>query len=105
MRLHRFLTVAALTVGAPVVAATSALAYGTWNTPGYSVQVQLPPFVSPWSQVAQVPIFGGPRYIAEQPPVYVPQTAELPADPADHTRTFVAPGVDQNATGQIEPAQ
>lgn len=104
MRLHRFLMAAALVVGAPLVAATPALAFGSWNTPGYSVQLQLPPTVSPWPQVAQVPLFGGPVF-AEQPVYATPQTAELPADPVDHAPTFVAPGVDQNAAGQVQPSQ
>jgi hypothetical protein len=106
MRLHGFLTVAALAalVGAPLVAATPAAAFGVWNTPGYSVQVQLPPMLSPWPQMAQVPIFGGPRYFAQEPQVAaVPQTAEF-GDTVDHAPTFVAPGVDQNAAGQIEHA-
>ncbi len=85
---------------------TPALAFGTWNAPGYSVQVQLPPMTSPWPQVAQVPLFGGPRYVAEQPQVATaPQTAELPGDIVDHAPTFVAPGVDQNAAGQTERSQ
>lgn len=106
MRLHRFLTAAALMAGAPILAATPALAFGTWNTPGYSVQLQLPALVSPWPEVAQVPVFGGPRYVAEQPRFSaVPQTAELPGDPVDHAPTFVAPGVDQNAAGQIQRSQ
>ncbi len=105
MRLYRFLTAAALIVGAPMVAATPALAFGNWSTPGYSVQLQLPPTVSPWPQVAQVPLFGGPRNVAEQPIYGTPQTAELPADPVDHAATFVAPGVEQNPAGQVERAQ
>lgn len=105
MRLHRFLTAAALMAGAPILAATPALAFGTWNTPGYSVQLQLPPLVSPWPEVAQVPVFGGPRYVAARPVSAVPQTAELPEDTADHAPTFVAPGVDQNAAGQLQRSQ
>jgi hypothetical protein len=105
MRLHRFLMAAALVVGAPLVAATPALAFGSWNTPGYSVQLQLPSTVSPWPQVAQVPLFGGPAHFAEQPVYGTPQTAELPADSVDHAPTFVAPGVTQNAAGQVQPAQ
>lgn len=106
MRLHRFLTASALIVGAPLVVATPALAFGTWNAPGYSVQVQVPAITSPWPQVAQTPLFGGPRYVAEQPRLSAnPQTAELPGDPVDHAPTFVAPGVDQAATGQFQVSQ
>jgi hypothetical protein len=106
MRLHRFLTAAALMAGAPILATTPASAFGTWNTPGYSVQLQLPALTSPWPNVAQFPLFGGPRYAAEQPPVYAAaQTAELPADPVDHAPTFVAPGVVQNTAGHLEVAQ
>jgi hypothetical protein len=105
MRLQRILPAAALAaaIGAPLVTATPALAFGIWGTPGYSVQLQLPAMMSPWPQVAQVPLFGGPRYVAEQPPIApASQTAELTADTGDHAPTFVAPGVDQNAAGQLQ---
>jgi hypothetical protein len=60
MRLNRFVTALALTsfVGTQVVALSPALAWGGGGGPG-NVYVPLPPELSPWPQVPQVPIFGG----------------------------------------------
>lgn len=101
MRLHRFLASAALLVGAPLVATAPAFAGAGGFNPGVGIPMQLPAIVQPWPQVAQVPIFGGPRAVAEQPPVATaPQTADI-GDGVDHSPTFVAPGVEQNASGQL----
>lgn len=105
MRVQPILTAiaGAALVGVPLVAATPASAFGVWNTPPYSVQVQLPPTVSPWPQVAQVPVFGAPAYMAQAPRIdATPQTAELNDDSVDHAPTFVAPGVEENAAGQLQ---
>jgi hypothetical protein len=104
MRLHRIVTVVGLTalIGAPLVAPSSAMAWGGWGTG--NVDLQLPPQLSPWPQVAQVPIFGGQTTFAQEPqPSAAPQTAQLPdGDAVNGLPTFIAPGVVRNANGQVE---
>jgi len=107
MRVHRVLTVVGLAalIGTPLLAPSSAMAWGGWGTG--NVYVQLPPQLSPWPQVAQVPIFGGQEALAQAPqPSVAPQTAQLPeGDAVTGASTFVAPGVVQSASGQLESSR
>jgi hypothetical protein len=80
MRLHRFVTAVALTafVGTEVVALSPALAWGGGGGPG-NIYVPLPPELSPWPQVPQVPIFGG-QNTSGPPPQSSPHSPQAPGE-------------------------
>ena len=98
MRLHRVLTAAALTVLASAPLVVSSPAFAQMFFPGLSIRIPSP------QTTPQVPMFGGQATIAQTPKPNV-QTAQVPdKGEVNASPTFVAPGVDRNATGQIERA-
>ncbi len=104
MHLHRILTAVGLAalVGAPLIASSPAMAWGSWGA-GSGVEIQLPPVVREWPQVAQVPIFGGPSNSQTTQTATTPQTAQVPnGDTANGAPTFFAPGVERDSGGQLQ---
>lgn len=99
MRLNRILTAAALTmlVGGPLV--TSSPAFAQMFQEGLALRVPMP---STSGSGPQAPILGGQGMITQTPKPNV-RTAQVPDQGEGMASpTFVAPGVERNAAGQIE---
>jgi len=94
MRLHRIFTAAALTVLASAPLVTSSPAFAQMAQEGLGITLPLP--ATSGSQ-PQVPTAQGP-----QTPKANVQTAQVPDRDGGASPTFVAPGVEKNAAGQIE---
>ena len=97
MRVHRNLTAIGLTalVCASLAAPLPAMAWGGWGTG--NIGVPMPPHI-PYPQAGQVP-----NNTQTPQAQTTPQTAELPNGYAGNgSGTFVAPGVERNADGQLE---
>lgn len=88
-------TTALLALLATVTGTVAALAGqgggGAAAAGGYSLStgayLQLPSQLSPWPQVAQIPMFGGQKTVAQTPsePNAAPQTARVPEGEAGST--------------------
>jgi hypothetical protein len=98
MRLHRVLTAAALAIMAGASLVTSSPAFAQMFQEGLALRI---PSQMTASQ-PQAPMFGGQGTNTETPKSYV-ETAQLPDQgEGNASPTFVAPGVQRNAAGQIE---
>ena len=96
MRPHSVLAAVALTtfIGTQVVALSPALAWGGGPGAVAPAYVQLPPQLSPWPQVPQVPIFGGQNTFGQAPQSSAsPQSPQAPGEGTAPT---------SNSSGQIE---
>lgn len=99
MRLNRILTAAALTMLASASLITSSPAFAQMFQEGLALRIPMPS--TPGSQ-SQGPMLGGQRTITQTTKPNV-QTAQVPDQREGMSSpTFVAPGVERNAAGQIE---
>jgi hypothetical protein len=99
MHLNRILTAAALTMLASAPFVTSSPAFAQMFQEGLTVHIPMPS--TPGSR-PQAPMLGGQGTITQTPKPNV-QTAQVPDQGEGMASpTFVAPGVERNAAGQIE---
>lgn len=97
MRLHRIMTAAALTVLASASLVTSSPAFAQMFQEGLAVHIPLP---STTGARPQAPRFDGQGTQTPKPNV---ETAQVPDQgEGNASPTFLAPGVERNAAGQIE---
>jgi hypothetical protein len=98
MSFHRVVTAAALATMASASLLTASPAFAQMFQEGLALRIPSPTTASR----PQAPTFGGQGTNAEMPKSYV-QTAQLPAQgEGNASPTFVAPGVQRNAAGQVE---